>query len=1512
MSSSDTLPKTEKYPHEKLSLDGSNYSQWATGFKMWAGGLGLWSYISGEEQEPSPPAPLSDADQNIIRQEKHQERVKIFKQRRLLALSALSTAIDAQDFVYLRDVADPHDGWTSLANKYLPQKTIRFNQYLDRLFTIPKAHDSPSISQTLQMLVLLKADLAALASSSRMTTTPPVAATTTSSSLSQSPAASQPPDEYKVPDAIFVHVLRMLPDYYDPFRQALVNSTTSLDFNDVVNRLKTQELHRAGTGGTTEHTAMLSGHRGGDMLPQKGERVAPRGFDESKGDGWMMGWRPKCGHCSKPGHVWVQCRARLSKDEKGPKSALPLPSPSAAAADTDTLSPGPSDQDASPPFVLTLNTHSASISSTADVPPGLFHVDSASTAHMEPDISRFSHYTKLREPIRVTLADDHVVLAPGWGTVKLLLRFGELLTERPFEFLHVPDLRCTLISVSALASACISFTTSSKGGILRSCDGTGPSIANVRPQGGLYLLDATYAPMPDATAAAFIVRSPSVSGSPSIHTWHRRFGHAGLSTILKAVAHVGGLDIDHSSLTPGVDGADAIHCVSCVMGKQRRLPFPLTARRADKVAELIHSDVWGPVDIPSSTGDSYFVVFTDDHTRYSTVSLMRHKSDVFDCFRRFLSWIETQSGHRVKRLRSDNGGEYISQDFRGYLADHGIEHEVTMPYTPQQNGVAERGHQTVVTRALSSHHLSGFPRSFWGWAILNSAHIRNVLPSSALAGRTPFEVFYGRQPDVAYLRPFGALAYAHIPEDTRRKYSYVSRRCFLLGHVRNAGYVLWDPAAKRVVRSRHVCFDEHVFYGDPSPSPLTSLLPSLPVAADTAPAAATALPSSASVGALGGEPPSSNPADTTVSQASVGGNAPPPAVPAPILVPPEPAAPPAPRRTTRIRQPAQIGYTAPSGTSATAIPAKHIPVAERWTYAPIVPTAAPATANTSLPMETPNTEHAMHTSTTATSMPPPKAVIPGSINHARSLPEWPKWSEACESELKSMQDMNTHHLVPLPDGRKAVGSKWVFTVKTNEEGNIIRHKARLVAQGFTQVEGIDYTETFAAVAKYDTVRILLALAAKFDLELDQMDIRTAFLNADLKEDIYLKQPAGFEDAEHPDWVWKLDKALYGLKQAGYEWNQTLDQYLRNEGFNFVRSEADHSLYVLHEDGKVIWLVVYVDDMLTASNSRIHLDAFKTRLKQRFDLSDLGPARHFLGMHITRDREQRIITVSQKAYLEKILENAGMSQCNPVSTPMTPGITLQKATRAPTQEEVVTIASIPYRRTIGELNYAMRTTRPDIAYSVSSLSRYMENPSIDHHYQLKHLLRYIRGTTDLMLVFGSSNNGLIGHSDSDYAADRDDSKSTSAYVYTLFGGPISWKCQKQSVVATSTTEAEYIGLSNASREALYLTQLLHDFRLDPTLYDPALLYGDNQASIALSKNPKFHERAKHIRVHYHLIRDLVDTNKIDLRYKPTSEMIADSLTKALPRPAGVRHRWEMGLRQESTSSVSTSGSVKIEG
>ncbi|KAG0707160.1 hypothetical protein DFH29DRAFT_995221 [Suillus ampliporus] len=455
MSSSDTLPKTEKYPHEKLTLDGSNYSQWATGFKMWAGGIRLWSYVSGDEIDPSPPALLTDPDQNIICKEKH-------------------------DFVYLCDIDDPHIAWDRPGEKYIPQKAIQFNQYLDCLFTLLKAHDSASIAEMLQTLIVLKSDLAALSVASSASSPTPTA-------ISMTPV---PPPQRR-------NTRSQMPSL------CISYSELSPTIMTLSAKHSLTELHHAGTNSMPEHVAMLSGHRGNSAPPKTSDHVPPKGFDESKGDGWI-------------------CRARLTKDEK--KSAL-CSSPAAVAANTESpLADQPDEPVTSPPFILTLKDHSASISSTLDLPDGMFHVDSAATAHMEPEISRFSHYIKLREPIRVTLADEHVVLAPGWGKVRLALRYGTSLTERDFEFLHIPDLWCTLISVSTLASARISFTTSSKGGTLRSDDGDGPCLAHVHLKGGLYLLDAAYCICSTPTPMqAMLSQSPSLPSS--LNTWHNRLCH---------------------------------------------------------------------------------------------------------------------------------------------------------------------------------------------------------------------------------------------------------------------------------------------------------------------------------------------------------------------------------------------------------------------------------------------------------------------------------------------------------------------------------------------------------------------------------------------------------------------------------------------------------------------------------------------------------------------------------------------------------------------------------------------------------------------------------------------------------------------------------------------------------------------------------------------------------------------------------------------------------------------------
>jgi hypothetical protein len=304
-------------------------------------------------------------------------------------------------------------------------------------------------------------------------------------------------------------------------------------------------------------------------------------------------------------------------------------------------------------------------------------------------------------------------------------------------------------------------------------------------------------------------------------------------------------------------------------------------------------------------------------------------------------------------------------------------------------------------------------------------------------------------------------------------------------------------------------------------------------------------------------------------------------------------------------------------------------------------------------------------------------------------------------------------------------------------------------------------------------------------------------------------------------------------------------------------------------------------MLLASNCRKFLDSFKLDMGKCFEMKDLGEARHFLGMHITCDRPKKLLTVNQSSFLQQILSETQMSECHLVSTPMVPGVSLTKSSMPLTETEMQQYSHMPYAHIVGELNFVMQVSCPDIVYAVSALSKFLSNPGIEHYRQFHHLLRYLHGTTHHSLTFGLSNEGLVGYSDSDFASDKDDSHLIGGYIFYLFGSPISWRSQKQSVVATSSTEAEYISLSNAACEQIHLSQLLYDLGLDSLLFTPTILYGDNNGSRALTKNPQFHDQAKHIHVRYHFICDLVSDGTIIIPYIPTHDMIADIFMKSLP-------------------------------
>jgi hypothetical protein len=501
------------------------------------------------------------------------------------------------------------------------------------------------------------------------------------------------------------------------------------------------------------------------------------------------------------------------------------------------------------------------------------------------------------------------------------------------------------------------------------------------------------------------------------------------------------------------------------------------------------------------------------------------------------------------------------------------------------------------------------------------------------------------------------------------------------------------------------------------------------------------------------------------------------------------------------------------------------------------------------------------------------SAFPQSYNDAIKSDEATHWEEAMREEMKSLKENETFTLTELPQGREPVGGRWVYTIKEGGTGGKT-YKARYVAKGYSQVEGIDYYETFAPTANLLSIRVLMQLAVQHNLILHQMDVKTAYLNAPLDCEIYMEQAEGFHVNSTSDrkLVYKLNKALYGLKQSGRMWNKMLDDFLTENGF--VRNTVDHCIYVKEYNGEVCVVLVWVDDMLIASSSEKLLSEVKQKLGDRFKMKDLGKLSYFLGIDF--EQGEGFVKMNQKKYICKILERFEMSNCKPKYTVSEAKLEFSSAE-----------ASDPrYRELVGSLIYAMTCTRPDICWVVTKLSQYLAKPCKDHWIAAKHVLRYLKGTLDYELCFERCGDGLalIGYSDADWASSTEDRRSTTGYYFSLSekGPPISWKSRRQPTVALSSCEAEYIALAAAVQESLYLKQLLKGFGSECQT-TPVVIYEDNQGTIALSKNPVKQQRSNvHLDVCFHFIRTEVNRGNVVVKYCPTEDMVADIMTKPATR------------------------------
>lgn len=904
---------------------------------------------------------------------------------------------------------------------------------------------------------------------------------------------------------------------------------------------------------------------------------------------------------------------------------------------------------------------------------------------------------------------------------------------------------------------------------------------------------------------------------------HRRMGHLGYGNVQKLVAS--GAVTGTAVTVDGVEAAKGVTCEPCAMGKQVRQPHPPTGSVTMHRLELVHMDLCGPLSVETAGGKSYFVTFYDDATKYSEVRLISQKYRVPDVVREVLASWERQTGDKVKCVQTDRGTEYVNEKLASVFREMGIMHRKTAPYSPEQNGAAERLNRTLLQAVRAMLIDAALPHQMWGEAVLTASFLRNLSPTRESL-LTPWERFTGRKPDISKLRVFGSRAYVMVPQRQRGKLDPVAVPGVMVGYEAHlSAWRIWVPSEDRVHVSTDVTFDER-----------KSGLPDFHSDFD-----------------------SDSDSD---SDEEDGGQ-----VVIPLQIPP----------VNTGNEPGDDAGDG-AGNGAAVVPGN----------AQAEGGQAPAAQGLRVSTRSNKGQNKALEKDFVVNLLASEVLIPETFEEAMASDHADWWREAMNLEIASLREKGTYTLEEASLDIRALGVKWVFSVKADKHGVVERFKARLVVKGFMQREGVDFEDVFAPVSRHATLRAFLAMVAAADMELHQLDVKTAFLNGDLEEEIFIRQPPGFEEGG-PNVVARLHKALYGLRQASRAWHKTLHQFLVSEGFRV--SQADPSLYIRETDGEVVYLLIYVDDVLIASCDLQAVADVKADIMSRFECRDMGEADVFLGMEIVRDRENLTLAISQRRMIRELVAEYHMESAHPKPVPLAPGTVLSRADA----DERIDREKYPYSELIGSLLYIAGCTRPDISQAVGVLTRHMSCPGVAHWKAAKEVVRYLSGTAEFGLFFGSERveEGLVGFSDADHAGCVDSRKSTTGYVFTLHGGAICWASKLQRSVAVSTMEAEYMAASEASKEAIWLRHLLEDLGY---VVRPVAIHCDNQSAIKVIKNPVVSTRSKHIEIRYHAVREQVARRAIQMVDCRTEDMVADMLTKALATEKFMEHRSSMGVSE----------------
>jgi hypothetical protein len=987
---------------------------------------------------------------------------------------------------------------------------------------------------------------------------------------------------------------------------------------------------------------------------------------------------------------------------------------------------------------------------------------------------------------------------------------------------------------------------------------------------------------------------------------HRRLGHPSKEVIRAGRKHI--KDFPDVNI-PSVESV----CPGCQLGKQPNRPFSKNEVRATKPFELIHSDLKS-FEVESYHKNKYAIVFYDDYTSMGWVLAIRSKDRALSATKEFLTYVSNQYNTQVKGWMSDAGGEFKSAAYKQLMRDHGIHIYESAPHTPQQNGRAERFIRTLMDKAQAMRLHACLPPSYWEFAFAHAAHVYNRTPKQGLNWRTPSELLLGKPPSISHLRVFGCGAYVHLPADTRGgKLEPKSQLMVYLGvaPTNDFNYMFMRPNGSLHIYA-HAVFDENLFPRCPEARPHKPIsdAPKRPhqhSPADPPPPTEdldgdTPLPHRIREPIRRSPSPERvpSPAPTERSERTPSPAPPPPPVTPPRRIPPMNAPPALPRRSERIRRPPTRPGNVYGEREAPVKQIKEIEKESRWKE-------LTGQSKPSAP-DTPNIPGAMPPSPSPSEDDVERLVREGgdalvSYLCAKAIPldneevtkpnyrEWsyrdilqlPEseqklWFEACRKELDMLKERKVYEVVDRPTNRKVIKNRWVFDVKSDG-----RKRARLVAKGFSQTEGLDFDQIFSPVVRFETVRCMLALVALENWYLSGLDVRSAYLYGTLDEEIYMEFPEGFHPSHLRGKVLRLKRALYGLKQAGLAWWKALNKSMKELGFKRLHSDA--GLFIYRKGKELVLAIIYVDDAQFCGPVKAVVERLKAAFMKKWECRDLGETREFLRMNIRRDG--RRLHIDQCEYLEKVLERCGMINAKPARTPLPQGYQPEKST-APVNMELRT----RFQTVIGSLLYLMLGTRPDIAYAVTQMARMSANPTKEHLDKALYICRYLIGTREYSLVYdGTSGNGLTACTDSDWGADPDTRHSQTGFYIKLANAVFLWNSHLQKTTALSSTEAEYMALSDCSRQVIWIKQMFGEIGFDLKAIP---ICGDNQGLIFIASNPVIDRHSKHIPIRYNFIRDAITDGHVEVFYIEGTDNPADMFTKNLGYVKFEQCRSQLGL------------------